>query len=273
MRKLIVVADWGADSLTCQEVRSAVEGYLPATAVSNITFVASTPSTLHTSFIMEQLIEVEETLGRPKQLVIFQNTDPRLQTKKGVKKAEGAEMLVLKLKSGVFVCGPNAGFDFSLLKDKIQDIYICNNKKAGSQFRSRDLYSEISARLMASQLKKLDLTKSNKNIIPDTAGNYILHIDNYGNIKTNIIQKEFLKKHNYGEKISVTINDISQKVLFVDNLFGAEPGVLVMYPGSSGKKGNPYLEISVRREFTEKNPTTGLHAFKHPRPGQKIVIK
>lgn len=272
MRKLIVVADWGFDSLTCQEVRSATEGFLPATAVSNITFVASTPSTLQTSFIIAQLVNVEETIGRPTKTVIFQNTDPRLQTKKGVKKAEGAEMVVIKLKSGMYICGPNAGFDFSLIKDKIQDIYICNNKKAGSQFRSRDLYSEISARLMTNQLKKLDLTKVKTNIVPDIAGSYILHIDNYGNIKTNITQKDFLKKHKYGEKISITISDVVQKVLFVDNLFGAEPGVLVIYPGSSGASGNPYLEISVRREFTEKNPTTGVHAFKHPRPGQKISL-
>ena len=274
MKKLIIVADWGADSLTCQEVRSAIEGFLPRSVYTpNIRFVASTPSTLQTSFIIAQLVEVEEKLGRPKQTVIFQNTDPRLQTRKGVKKAEGADMIVVKLSSGLFVCGPNAGYDFSLIKEKIEEIYICNNKKAGSQFRSRDLYSEISAKLMTDKLEKLDLTLTNTKIIPKATDTAILHIDNYGNIKTNIKLKDFLKKYSYGDNIKVSINDKTCEVLFVDNLFGAIPGVLIIYPGSSGKKQDPYLEISVRREFTEEDPTTGLHAFANPRPGQKIIIE
>ncbi len=59
MKKLIVVADWVDDSLTCQEVKSAVEGFLKNSAGANITFVSSTPSTIHTSYLIKQVVEIE----------------------------------------------------------------------------------------------------------------------------------------------------------------------------------------------------------------------
>ena len=83
MKKLIIVADWASDSLTCQEVRSVVEGFLKDHDCGNITFIYSTPSTIHTAFLISQLSEVEERYGKPLETVIFQNTDPRLQTDPG----------------------------------------------------------------------------------------------------------------------------------------------------------------------------------------------
>ena len=51
MKKLIVIADWANDSLTCQELRSTVAGYLKDPDKANISFVASIPSTIHTAFL------------------------------------------------------------------------------------------------------------------------------------------------------------------------------------------------------------------------------
>lgn len=273
MKKLIVVSDWSSDSLTRQEFRSAAEGFLKSSETPNITFVASTPSTIHTSFLMSQVIATEEHYGRPREVVIFQNTDPRIQTTEGVAKARGAEFIIVRLVSGMMLCGPNAGYDFSLIKSKIDQAFLYKDMDKGSQFRSRDLYSRASAHLMDGLEKELDLEEVSRDIIPNLEGQYVAHIDNYGNIKTTLIKEDFKGKYEFGDSLTVCINGIEKQAEFVENLFGGGVGKLVVYPGSSGIKDNPYLEVSVWRHFTEDNPTTGAAEFDSPRPGMKIEIK
>lgn len=272
MKKLIVIADWADDSLNRQEIITAVDGFLKDPDNMNINFVSSTPSTIHTAFLISQIVEDEERFGRPLNTVIFQNTDPRIQTTEGVEKAKGAEFIIIKLKSGLYICGPNAGYDFSLIKDKIDEVFHYEGLDKGSQFRSRDLYARVSAHLMDSLEDEMDLEEIPSDMIPQLEGHYIAHIDNHGNVKTTIRHSEFKGRYEYGDIVEITINDKTQKAEYVSNLFGGKPGKLVIYPGSSGKVGDPNLEISVWRHFTEKNPTTGVHAFDNPRPGMEIKL-
>lgn len=273
MKKLIVVADWAHDTLNCQEMRTAVEGFLKDSSGVNISFVTSTPSTLHTGFLLQQITLTEERYGDPNQTVIFQNTDPRVQTVEGVEAAKGAEFILIRLQSGMWICGPNAGYDFSFLRKQIERIYHYPGLDKGSQFRSRDLYARVSAHLMDEMQDELDLVEASTNIIPGIQDYHVGHIDNHGNIKTTIAHSDLKGKYELGEIVPVTLNEIKRKAKYVSNLFGGTPGELVMYPGSSGPRDNPYMEISVWRHFTEKDPTTGIHAFNHPRPGQKIELK
>ena len=272
MKKLIVVADWAYDSLNCQEVRTTVEGFLKNEGGAQISFVASTPSTIHTGFLVQQLTLTEERYGDPNRTVIFQNTDPRVQTEEGVVGAKGAEFILLRLHSGMWICGPNAGYDFSFLRNQIERVYHYPGLDKGSQFRSRDLYSRVAAHLMDEMEDELELVESSTNIIPGIQDYYVGHIDNHGNIKTTITHSDLKGKFELGEMIPVTLNEIKKKAKYVNNLFAASPGELVIYPGSSGAKDNSYMEISVWRHFTEKDPTTGVHAFNHPRPGQKVEL-
>lgn len=272
MKKLIVVADWAHDSLTNQEVRTAIEGFAKKPNTLNITFVSSTPSTIHTSYLLQQLVRTEERYGRPGETVFFQNTDPRVQTKDGVEQAKGAEFIVIRLKSGIYLCGPNAGYDFSLLKPSIEYVYRYPGLDKGSQFRSRDLYSRVSAHLMDEMEDELDLDEQPSNCIPELRGYFVGHIDNYGNVKTTITHEDLKGKVAIGEKVEVELNGIKKSAMYVSNLFGGVPGELVIYPGSSGDPSNPYMEISVWRHFTEKDTSTGVHAFNMPRPGSEIVL-
>jgi len=272
MKKLIVVADWAHDSLTNQEVKTAVEGFAKDSSKVQVGFVSSTPSTIHTAYLLAQLVRTEERYGRPGQTVFFQNTDPRLQTKEGVEKAQGAEFVVILLKSGIYLCGPNAGYDFSLLKPSIEYVYRYPGLDKGSQFRSRDLYSRVSAHLMDEMEDELDLEEQPSSCIPELRGSYVGHIDNYGNIKTTITHEEMKGRFQIGQAIGITLNEVTKKATFVSNLFGGTPGDLVIYPGSSGDPSNPYMEISVWRHFTEKDASTGIHAFNMPRPGAEIKL-
>ncbi len=273
MKKLYVVADWAEDSLTQAEVKIAVDGYLKNNQNSDIFFVSSTPSTIHTSFLISQLVENIERFGSPQETVIFQNTDPRLHSNKSIEKAAGAKPVIIKLVSGIYLLGPNSGYDYSMIKDKIERVYEYKGLNEKGQFHSRDLYSRISAHLMDYLEDELELEEISKNIIPNLQGYYIAHIDNFGNIKTTLTQEDFKGKYEYNDILNITIGKVTKKVKFVPNLFGGVPGELVIYPGSSGKKDNRFLEITIWRHFTEKNPTTGLHEFNYPKPGMIIEIK
>ena len=272
MKKLIVIADWAEDSMNRQEIISAVDGFLQDPDDMNINFVYSTPSTIHTAFLLSQVVENEERFGRPLETIIFVNTDPRVKTTVGVESAKGAEFILIKLKTGLWLCGPNAGYCFSFIKDKIEEVFHYEGLDKGSQFRSRDLYARVAAHLMDSMEDEMDLNEIQSNNIPVLEGHHIGHIDNHGNIKSTIKRSYFKGKFELGETVNVEINKLRKEAKFVSNLFGGNPGELVVYPGSSGSIDDPFLEISVWRHFTEDEPTTGLHAFKYPRPGMEIKI-
>ncbi|MCX7956053.1 MAG: SAM-dependent chlorinase/fluorinase [Patescibacteria group bacterium] len=272
MKKLIVIADWASDSLTCGEVKIAVDGYLKDFLKSDIFFISSTPSTIHTSFLLNQIVEDVERFGRPQETVIFQNTDPRLDYQGPTKKAEGAKPIIIRLISGIYLLGPNSGYDFSMIRNKIEKVYKYVGLNEEGQFHSRDLYARISAHLMDYLEDELELEEISINEIPYLKGYYIGHIDNFGNMKTTITHEDFKGKYEYGDVITIKINNIIKKVKYVSNLFGGIPGELVIYPGSSGKNDNRFLEISVWRYFTEENPTTGIHEFNFPKIGSPIEI-
>lgn len=273
MKKLIVVADWADDTLTCQEVRTAVEGYSNEPQKVRISFVSSSPSTIHTSFLLRQIVEIEERYGRALETVIFQNTDPRLQSTRSVQESRGADLVIIRLKSGIHLMGPNAGYDYSMLLDKIDVVFTYPGMNKGSQFRSRDLYSRIAAHLMEAQQDEMELEEAHMSIIPGLQGDFVGHVDNYGNIKTTIHEMNFKEKYAYGDEMNITINGVTKKVLYVDNFFGGNRGELVIFPGSSGDKKDAYLEISVWRHFDEEDQSTGSAIFNDARPGMKVVVE
>ncbi len=273
MKKLVVVADWAYDSLTCAEIGLAVEGFLKSEEKPNFYFITSTPSTIHTGFLINQVITTEERYGHPLETIIFQNTDPRLFSKEKLEKAQGADPLIIKLKSGIYLTGPNAGYDFSFIKDKIDELFVYRDVNEEGQFHSRDLYARISAHLMEGLEDEMEMEEISSNVIPEIFDKYyIAHIDNFGNIKTTI-KKEALKgKYKYGDLVKIKIRNTENKAKFVDNLFGGIPGELVIYPGSSGAIDNPFLEISAWQHFDELKPKTGQDFFVNPKPGMEIEL-
>lgn len=273
MKKLYVIADWADDNFTCAEVKIALEGYLKNPQLLDVHFVSSTPSTIHTSFLINQLVEDIERFSQPQETVIFQNTDPRLHSKSSLNKAEGAKPLIIRLVSGIYLIGPNAGYDFSLIKNRIDQVFVYTGLNEEGQFHSRDLYTRISAHLMDYMEDELELEEVSKDEIPNLKGYFVGHIDNYGNIKTTITQEDFKGKFEYGDMVEIRIGKVRKKARFVTNLFGGTPGELVIYPGSSGKKDNRFLEVTIWRYFTEDNPTTGKDEFNNPRVGSEIFIQ
>lgn len=273
MRNLVIIADWASDSLSCAEVKTAVLGFLSENTIPDITFVASTPSTIHTSFLIEQMSYDVSRYGDPEKTVIFQNTDPRIKNALFSGNPFNGKLLLLKLTNNLWIFGPNAGYDFSLVKKNINQVFYYPNFEKGGQFRSRDLYARLAAHFIVEKEDELDLQEISHDAIPSITGYYVAHIDNYGNIKTTIKKSSLKGKVEYREKVKVKINNTVKEMTYVEGLFKYQPDQLIIYPGSSGRVDDPYLEISVWRYFDNENKNkTGSYYFNNPSPGDPIEL-
>ncbi len=269
---MIIIADWAADSLSCQEVKTAIEGFLKDPTYPNISFVATSSSTIQTGYVLAQLVYDEERFGRSLETVIYQNTDPRIQSADSGEPQE-AKFIIIKLTSGMYLCGPNAGYNFSFIKKQIDKVFTYSIPDHGEQFRSRDLYPRIGAHLMDAMEEDLELEEIAADTIPSLQGYYIGHIDNFSNIKTTITLEDLKGKYEFKNMVNVKIGDVEKTATFVDRLFGYKSGELVIYPGSSGPQNNPYLEIAIWRDFTLVVHSSGAQEFNNPLPGTEIKLR
>lgn len=268
MKDLTVIADWGKDDLSKKEFSSALLGELAQHIHPEIDFVASFHSSIHTAFLTQQVVQTEERLGKPDENVLFLNTDTREHTGEKIISAEGSLFVVAILYSKLIVCGPNAGYSLSLIKDKIQQLFVYKGIEKGSQFRSRDLFPKVIAQLLMEKQDDLGLDELELGSIPDLVGFFVGHVDNYGNIKTTI-PSGVLKGKLHGDLIKVTIGNITREAFYTHNLFGEMQGVLVIAPGSSGKENDRFLELSVR---IGPNYKSASEHFNNPKPGTEIRI-
>lgn len=272
MKKLIVIADWAADSLSCQEVRSSVEGFLDNPSHPNISFVNTTPATIHTAFQINQIVETEEEYGRPLETVIFQASDS-VQDNPPEKSKTWGKLCIIRLKSGLHIIGPNTGYVFSFIKDKIEEVFYYPGLPESGSFRARDTFARVVAHVMDAKQDDLDLEEAHTNAIPELQDYYVGHIDSFGNIITTIPESAIEEKHLYGHQIEIHLNGETKTVEYVKNLFDSSLNNLVIYPGTTGKKDDPYMEISKYIDISDPEAETGFEEFEHPVPGEKITFE
>lgn len=270
MKKLIIVADWVDDLLACQEFKTVVEGYAKQPSLLKMSFVNTTSSTIHTAFLINQIQLTEVRYGKPLETVIFVNTDPRIGNQEEEK--NGAQFVISRLLSGLYICGPNAGNNFSMIKKYTEKLFKYSSFDEASQFRSRDIYARTCSYLVDELEDDLELEELSLNIIPVLDGHYVGHIDNFGNIKTTILYSELKGKFEFNDEVQITINKTTKKIPFIKGLFSGTKGKLSIYPGSSGEKNDPFMEISLWRDFNDKTQLSCSVLFNNPHPGDKVII-
>ncbi len=271
MKKLIVVADWAADSLSCQEIRSTVEGYVQNPSNPNISFISSTPSSIHTAFLIAQTVITEERYGRPLNTVLFQGSDVVDENLEEGIKTRG-KLFIIRLKSGLHIIGPNSGFSFSLIKPKIDEVFTYPGLSNSGSFRARDVLSRVVAHLMDSQQDDLALEEAHTNMIPEMQRYYVGHIDSFGNILTTIPESIISEKLTYGDELQITINGVTKTVEYTESLFEGMREKLLIYPGTTGSQDDPYVEISMYRDLADPSSLTGEEVFNNPNPGARIQL-
>ncbi len=264
MKRAIVIADYCNDHLTAQELRSALLGHLNGDTSTSLSFIASSSHTIHAGYLLKQLLTTEERLGDPNNLVLFVNVDTRTDAV-----STAAPFIIMKHRSGAWICGPNAGNCFSLVRTEIAYLYSYPNLHEGAQFRSRDLYMRLIALLIMEQQDEMELEELHQNNIPALEEFYVGHIDPFGTLKTTIPHSYMKGKHEMGDMITITIGDQNAQTRYSEHLFAHTPGVLVIAPGSSGPQDDPWLDIGV----WEQRPSEGAkHYFPSLTPGVVITL-
>lgn len=272
MKSLIFIPDYGIDALAVSEVLESIRR--SARAPFFVHTVPARPfNTIHTSFLLQQLSRVLDT-AQAKETVFFLNTDPRTHTPKAVEAAQGSPLVAAFLKNQALVLSPNAGFCLSFIKDEIGKLYEVKVAADGSQFRSRDIFATVVAQALASDIVSLlGQELSPKETIPALPeGAFVLHADNYGNIKV-FLQKDSLEKQGIreGDEVKVTIGEKTVSGIRVSStIFTIPPGSIVLAPGSSGPKDNPYYELSVRFNGNVKQSAADI--FGWPEPGTQVSL-
>lgn len=235
-KTVILISDYGLGDPSFTEVILKLRNLL-----SDVYFIPhATPpfSTINTGFWIAQISQESGI----KNTFIYSNTAPRLDNKEAQIHNEGEKLMYAKLENGFEIMAVNAGFVFSFVKPLIKEFYYVDVSNNGSQFRSRDNYPSVVAKMVNGD--KSFLGKKEKiSIINDYPENIIASIDGYGNIKTTTKVSSINFK--IGQMLTVTINNKTLSALYSDGIFNAKNGSLVVAPGSSGYDDR-FLEIVVR---------------------------
>ncbi len=238
MKKLVVIADWCNDSIYSAEYRSAVSGFTDSQDTIDISFISTTQSSINTSFLLAQAALTEARLGEPNSTVIHMGNEPR---------STNDLFIVIKLTTGVYVCGINSEYTFSLIKDLIDKAFVYKVEGTSSGFKSRDIYSRVVAHLLNSLEDDLELEEVHTNTIQASQDYHVGHIDSFGNIITTIKNEELAAKYSENDEVKITIGDETIKTIYKKNIWSGDEGQLIIGPGSFGLPSNPYISI-VKKE-------------------------
>ena len=244
---VFVIADYGVGDPAFAEVNQRIAALAGNPRIENISVAPF--STVQTGFWAYQMALNHNELARilrdghnPKSY-LFLNTAPRKDDAKPRNGNAGEPLVYAKLEGGMEVVGVMSGESFSYLKPIITEFREILVPNEGSQFRSRDIFPQALASIMRSDYSILG-NKIEIDNIPERIRWLVAHIDGYGNMKLSTAASEAgLRK---GEKISVRLCDKSIDAVYSDGIFHIDDGTLCIAPGSSGKKGDPFLEISER---------------------------
>lgn len=271
MHSIILIADYGTDSLAIAEVVTAIRR--STTQPFSFDVVASRPfNTIHTGFLLAQLHE-QLLPSSGAGTIFYLNTDPRTHTSEGVVRAEGAPLVHALLTSGAQVITPLAGHCLSLVKSHVAQLHLIPSKSAGSQFRSRDLFPQVIASVLDGSIATHHGPSFAVERIPNVPpGTHVLHIDNYGNIKTSFTERDRASlRLEWGSDALIRLTGREVRVPIVENIFARPAGTLVFAPGSSGDPANPYFELSIR--FAGNVRRSAAEYFQWPEPGTTLHVQ
>lgn len=239
LKNIVLITDYGTGDPAFVEVTIRLKSLLPESSIIPI----STPpfSTINTGFWIYQVALAEEV----KNTYIFSNTAPRKDDLTARRDNIGEKLMYAKLDNGFEIMAVNAGYSFSFVKPHIELFYYVDTQNHGSQFRSRDYYPKMVAKMIERDRSFLG-ERVDPSLIPNYPKDVIASIDGYGNLKTTIRASD-AHSLNFEEsqKITIEINGKKHIATYTDGIFNAHDGDLVFAPGSSGYHDR-FMEISLR---------------------------
>lgn len=237
-----LIADYGNGDPAFLEVSQRLQSFLPEAQILHL----SVPpfSTLATGFWVAQL----GLNPGPKEMLVYHNCAPRKDDSQPRQDNEGEGLVYALLPGGVRMVGVNAGFTLSFIKDCALDLRWINVARAGSQFRSRDIFPRVVGQIARQNLEvlgdQLDRTR-----LPEMPIDRIVWADGFGNLKTSIPYTQIQLE--VGAKLVVRVGDVVSDATYSDGSFRVPEGTLAFAPGSSGwplADGTPvrWMELFLR---------------------------
>jgi hypothetical protein len=259
MKKLIVIADWSGDGLYTQSFRSIVEGFLMDQEYPSISFVQADSNAFSTGFLLKQLVQTEELFGRP-QNTIFYVSSPGKPT---------GPFMILRLASGMMVCGFNIDTVFSFLKPQLKKIDTYSQQQ---DVFSIDRYPRIIAHLMNDMEDEMEFDELPANIIPEVRGTRIGYIDHTGSLLLTITEDDLKGKASSGSTVEVRIGEVSTRIFFDLTNPKDHTDDMVLTTSRFGSVDAKYLIITATHSGLRTGHQPALF-FKNPLPGAEIVIQ
>lgn len=261
MKLVQIIADYAPGDLAFAEMVNQLVRHGPEELRWHCTTVESF-NTVATGFLVAQLGLVE---GLGERTVVYANCAPRKDNLVARSENEGEGLLFGLSATGVPLLVVNSGYSLSFIKNRLDELWILETPRAGSQFRSRDIFPEYVGRLLKGDrsflVRKLDIDQ----VVPDLPAQRIGYVDSFGNLKTTIRKDspdvaELLKN----QRLFITINGIRRAATVAGGSFYVSEGDLAFAPGSSGFD-NPFWEIFQRGG-------SAWQTFGEPRAGAPIEL-
>jgi hypothetical protein len=275
-QRVDIVADYGGESRNINDLAFAeVEDKIDDLCVER---KIATPILKRTSTGAFNTIEAAFLLaqrGLNKKFgighIFYVNVAPRKDDAAARKNNAGEGLACALLPNGTVVIGVNSGHTFSFLAEAGVPIYHVKCSAEGSQFRSRDVFTEPLADWLSHSgliagiarvfgkhdwaLKQLQQTFDDwsfkgegipRNQIPIIPQDTVVYIDGYGNLKLN--RSEIGAQH--GATLQITAeasNGTTIPILHGRGIFDVPDGSNIFAPGSSGWGSKGVLREIVHR--------------------------
>ena len=217
-----LIADYGHGDLAFAEVRQRLAALLPTAEV----FPTPVPAfdTVSAGFCAAQL-----ALGdRPGDRIIYTNVAPRAENPDPRPDNQGERLVAAVCTNGVMVVGVNAQHSFSFVRDSASFHHV-DAEDAGSQFRSRDLFPTVVARLARGDQDVLG-EELDTDLIAGPPERAVAYVDGYGNLKTTWTEAPAEN----GQQVEVAVGDAAAVATVTDGTFAVPEGHMSFAPGSSG---------------------------------------
>lgn len=223
-----VIADYGnLHDLAFAEVKQRLYAEMQDMNTHIATYAVPAFDTYATGFALAQTA-INSRLGAAHKFYV--NTAPRKDDVAPRVKNAGEGFVYARLYNGVEVCAVNSGYSLAFLKEAAEEIREIRCEKAGSQFRSRDVFPPSFAKIARGDYSELGDEVSDH--VPDFPPGVVCYTDGYGNMKCSITPEEIemLK----GRDVTLDINGRQQIARVADGIFGVADGQFCLSLGSSG---------------------------------------
>ncbi len=258
-----VIADYGdLHDLAFAEVTQKLYYELRDKNVSISAFAVPAFDTVATGFVLAQTA-MNSKLGAGQKFYV--NTAPRKDDLTPRVKNSGEGLAYARLYNGVEIVAVNSGYSLSFIKDGAEEIREIRCDKAGSQFRSRDIFPPAFGLIAHGDYSNLG--DDIRDAVPDYPKNAVCYTDGYGNMKCSVDPADLAKLN--GRHVTLDVNGRAMAARVADGIFGVADGEFCFSKGSSGWT----LQDGRKIEFSEVVMRGGnaARAFGKPPGGIEIA--